>query len=244
MRRALLLLVVLAVFVAGCESKYKDPDPQAMGYDYYPLEVGNYRVYDVKETKYFTDGPSTNQFQMRERVDTSFQDQTGQLVYKVVRSIRSSATAAWLDDSVMTVAKSPTMVMLTKDNTKFVKLVFPVKERGEWIGDLYNARQVIEGSGSKVRNNKEVYTYEKVGASYELAGFTYPNTATVVQNFHSIDTKLDDRFEIYAEGIGLVHRVSKRIDYVSCSSGANCNDGFEINGGHERYEVLIDHGKL
>lgn len=245
MRKALLLLVVLAAFITGCENKYKDPDPQVMGYDYYPLEVGQYRVYDVKEKRYFGDDrSSTLQFQVRERVDTSFNDQTGQLVYKIIRSTRSNATSAWLDDSVMTVAKSSSMVMLTKDNTKYVKLVFPVKEGGEWVGDLYNVRQVAEGSGGKIRSNKEVYTYTNVGVNYEVGGQNYPVTATVVQNFYSVSTRLDDRFEVYAEGTGLVHRVFRRIDYESCTGGSGCNDGFKITGGHEREEILIEHGKL
>ncbi|EJF09946.1 hypothetical protein [Pontibacter sp. BAB1700] len=241
MRRALLLLVVLAAFVAGCENKYKDPDPVAMGYDYYPLEVGLYRVYDVKETLYFGETPSDLNYQLRERVDTSFIDQTGQLVYKIIRSKRPSATAEWLDDSVMTAAKSPTMVMLTKDNTKYVKLVFPVKNGLEFVGDLYNTWQVTEG---KLRDNKEVYVYENVGLSYEVAGETYPSTATVIQKFLTNSTKLDDRYEVYAEGIGLVHRVSDRLNYENCSSGVGCVDGFKIASGHEREEILIEHGKL
>lgn len=241
MRRALLLLVVLSAFVAGCESKYKDPDPQAMGYDYYPLEIGQYRVYNVEETLYFGETPSRLNYQLRERVDTSFIDQTGQLVYKVIRSKRPNATAAWLDDSVMTVAKKEQMVVLTKDNTKYIKLVFPVKNGLEFVGDLYNTWQVNEG---KTRDNKEVYTYENVGLSYKVAGETYPATATVIQKYLTNSTKLDDRYEVYAEGIGLVHLVSDRLNYEECQSGAGCVDGFKIASGHEREEILIEYGKL
>ncbi|MBF8962247.1 hypothetical protein I0P70_03225 [Pontibacter sp. FD36] len=241
MRRALLLLVVLAAFVAGCENKYKDPDPVAMGYDYYPLEVGQYRVYDVKETLYFSETPSERNYQLRERIDTSFQDQTGKLVYKIVRSIRSNATVEWLDDSVMTVTRHEQKVVLTRDNTRYIKLVFPVKNGLEFVGDLYNTWQVTDG---KTRDNKEVYTYENVGLSYEVAGESYPSTATVIQKFLTNSTRLDDRYEVYAEGIGLVHRVSDRLNYENCASGVGCVDGFKIISGHEREEILIEHGKL
>lgn len=244
MRKALLLLVVLSAFVAGCESKYKDPDPQAMGYDYYPLEIGQYRVYNVEETFYFGEIPSRLNYQLRERVDTSFIDQTGQEVYKIVRSKRPDANAAWLDDSVMTVVKTSTMVLLTKDNTKYVKLVFPVKNGLEFVGDLYNSWQVAGGSVNKIRNNKEVYTFESVGESYLLNDQNYPVTAKVLQNFRSLGTIHDDRFEVYAEGIGLVHRVSDRLNYEDCQGGVGCVDGFKIKNGHEREEILIEHGKL
>ncbi|MBX0334945.1 hypothetical protein K3G39_17035 [Pontibacter sp. HSC-14F20] len=244
MRRALLLLVVLSAFVAGCESKYKDPDPQAMGYDYYPLEIGQYRVYEVEETFYFGETPSNRNYQLRERVDTSFIDQTGQEVYKIIRSTRPNATVSWLDDSVMTVAKNEQMVILTKDNTRYIKLVFPVKNALEFVGDLYNVRQASDNTKGKVRDSKEVYTYENVGSSYDLGGQVYPTTATVVQTFHTDETKLDNRYEVYAEGIGMIHRVFDRIDYESCQGGSGCIDGSKIKNGHAREEILIEHGKL
>ncbi|GGG00174.1 hypothetical protein [Pontibacter amylolyticus] len=243
MRRALLLLVVLSAFVAGCESKYKDPDPQAMGYDYYPLEIGQYRVYNVEETLYFGEIPSRLNYQLRERVDTSFIDQTGQLVYKVIRSKRPNATAAWLDDSVMTVAKSPTMVMLTKDNTKYVKLVFPVKERNEWVGDLYNTNYASPERDGKVRDKKDVYQYEDVGTPYQLDGQGFNNTVRVVQSNEADLKRVDERFEVYAEGIGLVHRLFSRIT-SDCNQTICDESSYKITSGHEREEILIEHGKL
>lgn len=244
MKKSIWLLLVLVAVVAGCESKYKDPDPTVMGYSYYPLEKGQYRVYQVTDTKYANSAENRQQFQLRERIDTSFVDQTGQLVYKVVRSVRAGEQSAWLDDSVMTVAKNDRMVVLTKDNTRFVKLVFPVQEGLEFIGDIYNIRQVTEGAGSKVRNGKEVYTYAFVGESYEVGSQVYPKTATVLQNFMSDDFKSDDRNEVYAEDIGLVHRVFRRLSYEPCPGDAPCGGSLTVESGHEREEILIEHGKL
>ncbi len=244
MKRALLLLLVLAAFVAGCENKYKDPDPVAMGYDYYPLEKGQYRVYDVRDIRYNNKQKFTQQFQLRERVDTSFVDQTGQLVYKIIRSIRPNAQSAWLDDSVMTVAKRPNMVILTKDNTRYIKMVFPVRNGLEFIGDLYNTRTVSEGDARKVRNSKEVYIFEAVGEPFEHEDKSYPNTATVVQGLLVTGQDDDNRFEVYADGIGMVYRLFRRLKYESCKAEDGCDGTVDIDNGHEREEVLIEHGKL
>src|SRR5690606_7642168 len=111
----------------------------------YPLEKGQYRVYDVKDVRYGNGEQFTQQFQLRERVDTSYVDQTGQLVYKLVRSMRPNNNSAWLDDSVLIVAKTSNMLLLTKDNTRYVKLVFPIKNGLEYIGDLFNSRTVTDG---------------------------------------------------------------------------------------------------
>jgi hypothetical protein len=238
MRKALLLLVVLAGFVAGCESKYKDPDPKAMGYDYYPLEIGDYRVYNVTDTRYSSNVGTTTRFQLRERVDTSFIDQTGQLVYKVVRSRRPNEQVAWLDDSVMVVAKTSSMVLLTKDNTKYVKMVFPVKQGTRWQADVFNNRSVD--------NSKEYATYTDLNTPFEYNDRVFQSTVTVIQGSPFDNVQLDDRKEVYAENIGLVYRLFNRAVYCEgSSSSSSCQLGVSWKeSGHERHEVLIDHGKL
>ena len=245
MRKALLLLVVLAGFLTACENKYKDPDPVVMGYDYYPLEVGDYRVYDVMDIRFQFNNGDTTRFQIRERVDTSFHDQTGQLVYKIVRSIRDNTNRPWIDDSVMVVAKTERMVMLTKDNTKYVKMVFPVMEDGEWVADMFNTNTAAPGVSSKIRDGKEVYTYQKVGLPFQLKELNFDNTVTVIQNSPDIfNTRVDERNEIYAKGFGLIYRIFNRVVLSPCFPDY-CPDGenYKLDG-HERHEILIEHGKL
>ncbi|MBD1396042.1 hypothetical protein H9Q13_02600 [Pontibacter sp. JH31] len=238
MRKVLLLLVVLAGFLAACENKYKDPDPTAMGFDYYPLEVGNYRIYDVTDIKITRNVSEINRFQLRERVDTSFYDQTNQLVHKIVRSVRANSNRPWVDDSVMTVIKSTSKVLLTKDNTKYVKLVFPVKAGLKWEGDAFNSRVV--------NNGKESYTYGEVGETFEIDGQSFAKTVTVTQGTPFDNVQLDNRKEVYAEGIGLVYRLFNRAVYCAGSEIKDCpvdDENFKQSG-HERHEVLVEHGKL
>ena len=249
MRKALLLLVVLAGLIAGCEEKYKDADPQAMGYGYYPLEIGAYRIYNVTDIKFKFNVGDTTRFQMRERIDTSFIDQTKTFSYKVIRSVRPDEKSVWVDDSVMITSLANNMVMLTKDNTKYVKLVFPVKEGGEWVGDAYNDHfyndKVVTDRYSKLRNNKEVYTYEKVGISYQVGELNFPKTITVVQNGPD-ETKLimDERREVYAEGLGRIYRIFNRAVYAPCANDqCEYGESFKLDG-HERHEELISYGKL
>lgn len=249
MRKALLLLAFLTGFITGCEDKYKDVGPDAMGYSYYPLAVGDYRIYNVTDIKFKFNVGDTTRFQMRERVDTSFYDQTQTLNYKIVRSIRQNPNATWEDDSVMVVAKLDGMVLLTKDNTKYVKLVFPIREGVEFVGDAYNDHlyndSVVPVRGTKIRNEKELYTYENVGAPYTTAAQTFPNTITVVQNGpNSYQVRLDKRHEVYAENVGLVYRVFNRVVIADCTPD-NCNYGenYKLDG-HERHEELISYGKM
>ncbi|GAA4427755.1 hypothetical protein GCM10023188_11220 [Pontibacter saemangeumensis] len=247
MRKALLLLVVLAGIVAGCEDKYKDPDPKAMGYDYYPLEIGAYRIYNVTDIKFKFNKGDTLRFQMRERIDTSFYDQTNALVYKVIRSVRTNENSIWKDDSVMTVSISNNMVQLTRDNTKYVKLVFPIKEGGEWVGDAFNDHfyndNVVLIRNSKIRDGKELYTYANVGASYDVGEINFPNTVTVIQNSpETYPIRIDERKEVYAEGVGLVYRIYNRVVFEPCADDqCEFGEGYKLDG-HERHEELITYG--
>lgn len=237
MGKALLLLVVFAGFAAGCEDKYKDPDPQAMGYGYYPLVIGDYRIYNVTDIRFKNDVGDTARFQLQERIDTSFYDQTNTLNYKVVRSVRPDENSPWVDDSVLVLTKSETSLLLTQDNTKYVKLVFPVKNGKTWAGDAFNSRKVN-------LNEKEPYTYTKAGEAYQVSGQRFPNTVTVIQGSPTKNlVQLDDRKEVYAHGVGRVYRLYNRVVYCNETGSSNCQFGvdYKLNG-HERHEELISYG--
>ncbi len=237
MRKALLLLVVLAGLVAGCEEKYKAPGPQDMGYGYFPLEIGAYRIYNVTDIKFRSNVGDTARFQMQERIDTSFYDQTNALSYRIVRSVRPDENSTWADDSVMVVKMSDNSLLLTKDNTTFVKLIFPVKNGKSWAGDAFNTHVIN-------KSEKEPLTYTNVGEPYKVNDQSFPNTITVIQgnpvkNF----VYQDDRKEVYAEGVGRVYRLFNRVVYCNQTSGSDCEFGVDYKlDGHERHEELISYG--
>ncbi|MBC5991816.1 hypothetical protein [Pontibacter cellulosilyticus] len=241
MRKALLFCLLIAVAgIAGCETTYIEQDREALGLDYYPLEIGDFKVYKVVDIKYQNNIATKDSFEMREVVDTTFLDQTNTLNYKIVRSIKRYGQNEWVEDSVMTVVKSNEYVVLTKDNTKYVKFVFPVKEGKIWLGDAFNDRVVNELETDPYLR-KEPYTYTALGEPAEVKGTVYPNTVTVVQGKPKNDILLlDDRKEIYAKGIGRVYRLFNRVVYCNNTSCPQ-DTGYKLNG-HERHETLITYG--
>ena len=241
MRKALLFCILaFVVFLAGCETTYLEHDPEKLGLEYYPIKKGDFKIYKVVDIKYQNNVATKDSFEMREVVDTSFYDQTNTLTYKIVRSIRRYNQSTWLDDSVMTVTKSDKFVLLTKDNTKFVKMVFPVKEGNVWLADAYNDR-IINDLEKDPFLRKEHSVYTSVGEPFSVKGKSYPNTVTVVQGKPQ-DTviQLDDRKEVYAKGIGRVYRLFNRVVYCNNSSCSQI-EKFKLNG-HERRETLIEFG--
>ncbi|RIJ41540.1 hypothetical protein [Pontibacter oryzae] len=237
MRNVLLLLVLLTGLLSACNDKYKDPDPEAMGYDYFPLEVGDFRIYNVTDIRFKSNKGDTTRFQMRERVDATFYDQTNTLNYKVIRSIRVDASTPWVDDSVYTIIQNKTNLLLTKNNTKYVKMVFPVKEGKSWTADAFNDRFINV-------DEKERSSYTNVGEAYTAGENTYGNTVTVIQGTPSDGILiLDDRKEVYAAEVGLVYRVFNKVIYCNDFNGeCEFGTGYKLFG-HERHETLLTHGK-
>jgi hypothetical protein len=240
MRKAFLLLTLTAALGTGCTEKFVEPDPNAAGLSYYPVQVGDFRIYDVTDIRFRNNIGDTTRFQLRERVDTSFFDQTYTLNYKIVRSVRANASAVWQDDSVMVVTKTDKFVTETKDNTRRVKMVFPVKTGKTWSADAFNANTV-----NYEDDQKEKYAFSNVGVPATVAGRTYNQTVTVIQGAPSKNlVQLDDRKEIYALNIGLVLRRFNKVTYCNDSESLTCQFGvdYKLNG-HEREEVLNSYGK-
>lgn len=225
MNKSLSLLFLIPLLFFGC-SEEKVPLPDDAGRGYFPVAIGNYWVYDVSETKYirrFSNQPGDSvTYQLRERVDTVFRDQTGELTYKIIRSRRANASMAWGADSIVLVNKSAGNVQVTRNNLRTVNLVFPVADAKKWNGNAFNLNS----------GGEEEFYYKKPGSPYSLRDTTFSNTVTVVQYHNENIIDLNDRQEVYAAGVGLIYK--KRIDYEYCNGATsqNCElgKGFIVNG--------------
>ncbi|QCR21863.1 hypothetical protein [Pontibacter sp. SGAir0037] len=241
MKRLSFFLLLALFSLAACKETFIETDPGVVGYGYYPLEVGDYRVYSVTDIKFLDNEGDTSRFQLKEEVAESFVDQTNTLVYKIIRSVRPDAQASWVEDSVMVVAKFSTSVILTKDNVKSVKLVFPVKNGKAWSADAYNNRTV-----NSENDGKEKYTYASVGEPFTVNGSTYNQTLTVVQGKPASNfIMLSDRKEVYAQDIGMIYRLFNKAAYCNQIGSSDCpyGEGYILNG-HKREEVLLSYGKM
>jgi hypothetical protein len=217
-----LIMLLLACGLWQCTEVSELGDD--IGREYYPVKVGNYWIYDVSETtfndQFLKDATDSLTYQVRERVDTIFRDQTGALAFRVIRSKRFQPSQPWGNDSIIIIQKSLSDLRYTRDNLKTVKLIFPPAENKKWNGNAFNSRE------------PEEYGFTQVGQPFTLGDTTYANTVRVTQVLNENLVELDDRHEVYALGVGLVFK--RIIDYNYCNGGAgqNCQVGqnFVVHG--------------
>jgi hypothetical protein len=136
--KALPVLVLAGSSLTSCKNESEMvPD---LSQDYYPLEVGSFRIYDVADTTYNNGKPTVSRFQFREQVESdAVKDVTGQPAYQIIRSRRATATDPWKVDSVLVVSATPRRVLLQRNNRQTVELVFPVNEGRAWSMNAFNS---------------------------------------------------------------------------------------------------------
>ncbi|RZK56106.1 MAG: hypothetical protein EOO59_10060 [Hymenobacter sp.] len=237
--RAALPLLAGASLLAGCRHDTVTPNPAA---DYYPLTVGTYRTYAVSDTTWSKGVATGSSYQLREAVTEQYLDAAGQPAYRVLRARRASASAAWVDDSVLVVQPLSQAVTLTRDNVRTIELIYPLVAKKTWR----------KYSFTTTRDDSVRAFDPTVGQALTTPGAapkTYDNTA-VARDVEpvSVNDGLYRRagyLQGFALGVGPVMR--RRYYYETFTIGAGqvqlLTPGV-IQVGRSRLEVLVDSGKL
>ncbi|TGE28622.1 hypothetical protein [Hymenobacter metallicola] len=248
LKRLLPLAPLAALAFTSCENKTV-PGPES-GADYFPLAVGNYRIYQVLDTTWSNYQRTPVSYQFRETVADQITDAAGQASFRVVRAKRVLPTDAWRDDSVMVITATPKYVAQTRNNRRTIDLVFPVRDNYAW--NMYSFVSVDTAAESRNEDNRR---YEAVGQPFQAtaAGKTYryeqtASTALIVdnRNLYGFDNEyyLSTYKEVYAKGVGPVYRVRRRLNYCDEQSPTCSRSNTRIYKGQARVEVLIEQGKI
>ncbi len=133
----ILLAFFVFAFIFSCKTE-EDNFDRGFGHEYMGLEVGKYIVYQVDSIIFDPTGDSlisyTHSFIKDEIVDT-LHDNIGELLYKTERFVRKDSNAPWQVQKVYSQSiqgENRTMGIVTEDNLRYVKLVFPIEASNYW----------------------------------------------------------------------------------------------------------------
>ncbi len=190
------VLILPALFLTGCETSYIEPDPDQLGYDFYPLNHGITREYIINETQYMFNIPDTSVYYLRQEVVDSIVNQEGGYSYIIARSVRYSENEEWIADSIRKkIEKKIKFVRETESNVPIVTLIFPVEDNRQWDCNAFNTEDALFCS------------LENTYHEYEMDDTTYMETVTVIKHHESdLIYNYKEEFEVYAKNIGLIYR--------------------------------------
>jgi hypothetical protein len=236
----IVLTAILTIGLMACDS---DPGMPVSDTQYFPLRVGDYRVYHVSETQVSAYNIETDfEYDLKTVVVDSFVNVTGTYSYVMHRFKRESSLHGWESLDAWTARADDREVVVTEGSTPFVRLTFPMKNGRNWNGNAYNNLESSEFCEGDSFTSCDLYQLENVSQplTTTLEQLFFENTVEVIQN-NSPDliTKYDIRKEVYASGVGLVYKHSTILNY--CTIG-NCLGQQLVEAGVIFTQELIAYG--
>jgi hypothetical protein len=205
------------------------PEPGRLGYEYFPLTVGEFRTYDVVVINYNAIGSTdTVKYQLKEVVSDSsiIEEETS---YRLDRYRRANALESWVIDSVWSARLNTYQAIVVEHNVPIIKLSFPLAEDKRWDGNAMNA---IDFDEFKIKN---------LGMAFQTNGIDYPNTLQMFKEDLRDPlgiTQDDYHVEVFGADLGLIYRLDE--DLIYCD---DCPDRFTIKEGRIYEQMLLEIGK-
>ena len=191
-----LLFLLGTLFVMGACNRNDDSvvSPQ-IGTQYFPLKIGQTWVYKVDSIAYDDNGPTqaidTFYYQYKEQVTEAKTDDMGQPLYLINRYYRLHDSDTWQQVRNYSAQVIDNKAQRVEENTRYVKLVFPLKSRNTWNGNMFNAK------GSQIYKLIDFeFPYTFQSSSYKSVKVEQANILNFIEEIK--------RYEKYAENIGMV----------------------------------------
>ncbi|MDJ0365874.1 hypothetical protein QMK33_11985 [Hymenobacter sp. H14-R3] len=245
-RRGALGVLLAAGLLAGCRH---DVLIMPAYDDYFPVVVGSYRTYAVADSTWVSGRATVANYQFRERVSEQFTDAAGKTAFRLVRSKRASAAAAWADDSAFVVQPLPRAVLLTRNNVRTVELIYPARASKGWNYKAFTASPDTITSLTRYYGPSVAVPYTTPAVPGAPAK-TYDNTVSTKTTLDGGAEEVNLIYQrglrqVYASSVGLVLR--RRFSYntfVTNQDGSQTLTPGIVQSGQARRETLIESGTL
>lgn len=198
------------LWLAACETT-PDDYQVALDYEYFPLQVGKFIVYEVDSTIYDPTGDTSvfsSKTLVKEEVVDTISDNNGLTLYKIERYQRTADTLPWQVTKVFTASIQDNKAIQTEDNLRFIKVVFPAKKNKTWDGNVhFNSSLIVTVAGESLEMFKGwSYKIESSGEPETVGDFNFDEVLTVRESDNENLIELRRSKAKYAKGIGLVYR--------------------------------------
>jgi hypothetical protein len=206
-------------FCLACSPNETEMLPK-MGAAYYPLAIGKSITYQIDSIIYDTISQNvkidTYRLQAKEVLKDTFRNILGQLMYRIERFERKTATEPWDIKNVFAAQLNDNQAIRLENNLIFLKFPIPVFEKQTWDGNvLIDAGLKITVAGETIEpfSKKWTFSTESLGKAETIDNKNFTDVLTVkAQTDPKILTEWRYQLEKYAKGVGLVYREVKILD--------------------------------
>lgn len=176
---------------------------------YYPLEVGQIKIYQVDSILYYNGSRQDSiRSYIREVITAETMDATGMPVVNIERSTRRNLDASWQFTDVVIASKDVEGAYRTENNRRLQKLVFPLVDERRWRPTkAFDENEFYTIPGGE---EMQVYRYWQneviaIDSTLSLDGIPFTDLVVVAMPIDTAD-RLELRYaeEFYAEDIGLI----------------------------------------
>lgn len=228
--------VILAVLfslmiISGCKKEFYD-ETLEYNYEYQPLAVGQYTIFDVDSIRYLYTAPTqsvdTIRYQWMEKITDTFYDNLSRLNYRLELFRRTNSAQNWRLEKVWYCYKSKTNFERQEDDLRFLKLIFPLKNELSWKGNLYLA---TSDSNQFAPYYNWLYEVKNMGSSLTIGTNSFAETATIAQRDEENLIDKVRSVEVYAKNVGLISKeleIINKQDVASPWTNPNKANGFRL----------------
>ncbi|MCL6260272.1 hypothetical protein M3O96_14315 [Aquiflexum sp. TKW24L] len=222
----LYFLSLIALLFSCTETEKPKTD---FGMDYQPLEVGLFWEYEVNETIVFgeTDEESSTYF-LKDRIIYTYFNVENEMVYVLAREKSTNGINWEIVGNYLMQYRNMTLLR-TFENKKTVNLVFPPELDKTWDAQIFNS------------GNPDEYEISFLGKT-DIGSQSFSKSLKVLQEEEDDQiTFRDNRYEVFAKGIGLVEQYYEVFTYCSRN---DCLGKMIVDSGRLTHLKIKEYGKL
>ncbi|NND77121.1 MAG: hypothetical protein HKN39_02950 [Flavobacteriales bacterium] len=220
----------LLILVFSCKNNVSEPaDP---GYEYFPLVIGHWVSYQVDSVVHDDDLGIHDHFsyQVKELVESSFEDNEGDIAFRIERFKRKSDTLEWVLSDIWTAKRTNTLAEKVEENVRYVRLAFPTRLNKTWDNNANNTHEEWESEILGVQN-----LYDN-----GIEVFNDVCEVSMIDQINAVDAKLGQ--QVYAKGIGLVYHRLDTLDFIFPGPGGTVWPDSVIRFGRQFEMTYLEHG--
>jgi hypothetical protein len=222
-RIVFIALIVMSGIVSCKKDKSTAPD---LGYTYFPNEVGTFVIYNVDSISYahVPTTIDTFRYQLKEKIESIYTDGQNRPTIRLERYIRNYnpsipySALPWQLRNVWSENRTATTAEKVEENSRFIKLIFPVKRESTWDGNIQNTNGTIN------------YVYAFVDQSRTIGSIGFDSVLQVTQQDVLTLISQQKYIEKYARHVGLV---SKQVIDVNSQPNPNWSNPLLFPNGND-----------